>query len=358
MRLGLVCGLAALLASLLLMLIMLQTLGGAVDKPAERDLLTRAWILGPIVSAIVGIAIGGVCYALGNGVAARLTDLGLAVNKLGRGSAVVKVRIAGDDEVTSLGTSIQYLANDLSSMLAEQEQAGTLQAGFDPQVRALRDRALPANGLAAVDGFEVDAALATGSRGGLDYFGGCAKDAQAILYLVSAEGSGALAIYACRLARDELQRALDAGANARKALSHTNRVLHRVLPPAVCAKATVLELEGDEVKLYQAGARTPALRCAAGSSEEVVAEGLALGLDDGPVFEKQLRSTRVPVAQGVRVVLVNDAGGRHEGLRRLVQEHSPKNTAAFMNMVLGALEGDAGADGLREEVALVTAKRW
>jgi len=358
LRLGLIGGGAAMLMSLALMLVLVQTLGGAVDKPAERELLSRAWLLGPIVSVIAGLVIGGICFGLGSGVASRLTDLGLAVNKLGRGAAAVRVRISGDDEVTSLGTSLQYLANDLATMFAEQEKAGTLQAGFDPQVRVLRDRALPADGLPAVEGFEVDAALASGSRGGLDYFGSASKDGQAILYLVSAEGSGALSIYACRLARDELQRALDAGANGRKALSHTNRVLHRVLPPAVCAKATLVELGADEAKLYQVGTHAPVLRCAAGDIEELVAEGLALGLDEGPVFEKQLRSTRVPVAPGVRLVIVNDAGGRHESLRALVKEHSPKNTAAFMNMVLGTLETEAGGDGLREEVALVTAKRW
>lgn len=360
LRLGLIGGLAAAFASLVLMLVLVQTLGGAVDqdKPAEKDLLARAWILGPILCVIVGIVIGGVCFALGNGVAGRLTDLGLAVNKLGRASAAVRVRLSGNDEVTSLGTSIQYLANDLSAMFGEQEKAGTLQAGFDPQVRVLRDRALPAEGLANVEGFEVDAALAAGSRSGLDYFGGASKDGLAVVYLVSAEGSGALSVYACRLARDELQRALDAGANGRKALAHTNRVLHRVLPPSVCAKAALLELGADEIKLYQAGTHTPAVLCKAGTVEDVVAEGLALGLDEGPVFEKQLRSTRIDVAQGVRVVLTNDAGARHDDLWTLVKEHSPKNTAAFMNMVLGALEDEAGADGLREEIALVTAKRW
>ena len=83
-----------------------------------------------------------------------------------------------------------------------------------------------------------------------------------------------------------------------------------------------------------------------------------IGLDDGPVFEKQIRSTRIGVAPGVRLVLTNDAGHRHDGLRALVQEHSPKNTAAFMNMVLGTVESEAGSEGLREEIALVTAKRW
>ena len=148
------------------------------------------------------------------------------------------------------------------------------------------------------------------------------------------------------------------GPNARKALSHTNRVLHKQLPKGACAAACLLSLQDDEIKLYQAGFRPPLLVCAAGRVTEVHAEGLALGLDEGPVFEKGLRSTVVPVSQGVRVVLANDAAHRQEEFADLIVEHSPKHTAPFMNMVLGALESQAGEAGLREDVVLLTAKRW
>ena len=60
---------------------------------------------------------------------------------------------------------------------------------------------------------------------------------------------------------------------------------------------------------------------------------------------------------GVRLVLANEAALRLDEFRDLVTEHAPKHTAPFMNMVLGALEGDAGEGGLREDVVLLTAKR-
>ena len=357
LRMSLIAGPTAALLAVIVVVILIQVFGSGTPAPAP-DRVSRAWLLGLAFAGITGIVVGGVAWALANAVAARLTDLGLAVNKLGRGAVATRVRTSGNDEVTSLGTSIQYLANDLASMFEEQTKAGGMQVGFDPQVRALRDRALPQNGVDAPAGYEADAAIANGSRGGLDYFGGIGKEDFGVLYLVSAEGAGPLAVFAARMARDELQRALDAGANARKALAHTNRVMQRVLPPTVCARASLLELMPDEIKLYQVGMRTPALMCVAGRVEEVLAEGLALGLDEGPVFEKQLRSTKIPVAQGVRVVLVNDAAARLDDLRPLIQQHSPKNTGAFMNLVLAALEADAGDDGLREDVVMLTAKRW
>ena len=66
-------------------------------------------------------------------------------------------------------------------------------------------------------------------------------------------------------------RALEAGASARKALAHTNRVMHKKLPGGVCAKASLLELAPSEVKLYQAGFRAPLWICQAGEVLEISA---------------------------------------------------------------------------------------
>src|SRR5690606_23378302 len=180
----------------------------------------------------------------------------------------------------------------------------------------------------------------------------------AVAYVVSAEGAGPVAVYACRIARDEIVRALESGAGARKVLSHTNRVLHKKLPRGACAIASLIETNADGgAKLYQAGYRAPLWICRAGEVFETSAEGLALGLDEGPVFEKGLRSERIDLQPGVRLVQTNDAGVRMQDLLDLCREHSPKHTGPFMNLVLGALESDAGSEGLREDVLLLTVKR-
>ena len=197
-----------------------------------------------------------------------------------------------------------------------------------------------------------------GSRGGMDYFDCVVGDDGAVFFMVSNEGVGPVSAFAARMARDELMRALKVKVNARKALSHANRVLHKQLPGGACALACLVSLDQDEVKLYQAGFRAPLLVCSGGRGTEASAEGLALGLDEGPVFEKGLRPTKLPVSQGVRVVLANEAAHRLHEFVDLISEHSPKHTAPFMNMVLGSLEGGAGDAGLREDVVLLTAKRW
>ncbi|MBL9076939.1 MAG: SpoIIE family protein phosphatase [Planctomycetes bacterium] len=355
--LALACGIAGLVGGLLLAVGLVQNLAGGIDDPA---LVTRGWQVGLGLAALVAVVTALTGWILGGKIATRITDIGLAVGKLGRGGSEVRVRSAGDDEVGALGRSVQYLANDLAELLKSQEAAGgSALVSMDPLVKQLRDKTVPQR-LPGVAGYEIDGALANGSRGGLDYFDAVAiegEEPSVVLYLVSAEGHGALAVFACRLARDELQRALTAGATPRKALAHTNKVCKNHLPTGCCAKATLLQVTPQGAKLYQAGARSPLLICQRGEVLELNAEGIAIGLDDGPVFEKSLRPQEIAMSPGIRLVLGNDALHRSEGLLDLLRQHSPRHTNMFMNVVLGAIEQDAGEDGLREDVVLMTVKK-
>ncbi|MCR9246362.1 MAG: SpoIIE family protein phosphatase [bacterium] len=356
MGLALAMGGIGLLGGLLVMVAVVQNLGGAVPE-SESDAIGKAWGIGALMAAVCGgvCAIGG--WVLGSKIGSRVTDIGLAVSKLGRGGVEVRVRNSGNDEIFALGRSVQYLANDLAELLASQEDQGGGLVSMDPLVKQLRDKTVP-NQLAMVDGFEADGAIGNGSRGGLDYFDLVDQGEDgAVMFLVSAEGHGALAVYACRQARDELQRALSKNATPRRALAHTNKVLKQALPSGCCAKATLLQLKDGDAKLYQAGAQSPLLICQRGDVLELNAEGIALGLDDGPVFEKSLRPQEINMSPGTRLVLGNDAMHRSEGVLDLLRQHGPRHTNMFMNMVLGSIEQEAGDDGLREDVVMLTVKK-
>ncbi|MBL8723729.1 MAG: SpoIIE family protein phosphatase [Planctomycetes bacterium] len=342
---------------LLLTVAVVQNLSGAI---ADSAITNRGFLIGIGMAVLVGALCGLGGWVLGGKLATRVVDIGLAVSKLGRGGSEVRVRVGGNDELTALGRSVQYLATDLAELLKGQEQSGgAAMVSMDPLVKQLRDKTVP-NQFAAVDSYEVDGAIAPGSRGGVDYFDLVPMQGEepgAVFYLISAQGHGALSVYACRQARDELHRALTAAATPRKALAHTNKVLKQNLPSGCCAVATLVQVTAKGCKLYQAGARSPLLICQRGDVLELNAEGLALGLDDGPVFEKSLRPQEIDMTPGTRLVFGNDALHRSVGLLDQLRQLSPRHTTMFMNMVLGNFEQDAGADGLREEIVLLTVKR-
>ncbi|MBK8975082.1 MAG: SpoIIE family protein phosphatase [Planctomycetes bacterium] len=338
-RIALVCAAAAFAGTFLTVVL---------TGPAD----SREWVFGTAMSVLVTAVVGVLAWTQAGQVGGRVTELRLALSKLGRGRVELRLRVSGKDELAALGHEIQNLANDLDEVFKEIEAGAGTAATMDPAVRDFRDRTL-GEAMHQPQGYEVDGTVAAGTRGGLDYFGSVGN----ALYVVSAEGATSMSVLACRLARDELVRALETGAPARKALAHTNRAMHKRLPRGACAKASLLEFGDGEVKLYQAGYRAPLWICQAGEVLELAAEGIALGLDEGPVFEKGLRSQRIPVQFGVRLVQTNDAGVRMQELLDLVREHSPKHTTPFMHLVVGQLESGAGPDGLREDVLLATVKR-
>ncbi|MFN3241668.1 MAG: SpoIIE family protein phosphatase [Planctomycetota bacterium] len=355
-NLAIMCAIAGLLGGFLVTVAVVQNLASSIE---DADAVSKGWQVGLGLSLLCGVLCGGAAWMFGGKVATRITDIQLAVSKLGRGGSEVRVRFDGNDEVTKLGSSVQYLASDLAALLSEQDEAGGAPASMDPLVKQLRDKTVP-NAPPRVPGFEVDAAISNGSRGGLDYFDVVVNpedQSQAVAYVVTAEGQGPISVYACRLARDELERALQQGATPRRALAHTNKVMKKHLPSGACAVATLLQMHEGGCKLYQAGSHTPLLICQRGEVLELNAEGIALGLDDGPVFEKSLRPQEIEMSPGIRLVFGNEALLRSEGLLDLLPQHSPRHTNMFMNMVLGSIEQDAGDDGLREDVVLITVKK-
>jgi hypothetical protein len=350
------CALAGFFGGILVTFAVIQNIAGGLPNPEDAK---RGWPAGLGLSVLSGVLCGGAAMVLGGKLATRIGDVGLAVSKLGRGGSEVRVRVSGNDEVARLGQSVQYLATDLEALLSSQEDAGGAPVSMDPLVKQLRDKTVP-QAPPRVPGYEVDAAISNGSRGGLDYFDIIVNPenaAEAVAYVVTAEGHGAMAVYACRLARDEVHRALGQGATPRRALAHTNKVMKKHLPSGACAVATLLQMNSEGCKLYQAGARTPLLICQRGEVLELNAEGIALGLDDGPVFEKSLRPQSIEMSPGIRLVFGNEALLRAEGMLETLPQQSPRHTNMFMNMMLGAIEQDAGDDGLREDVVLITVKK-
>ncbi len=309
-RLALGTGIAAACGSALVVVLM---------QPAD----SREWLFGVLASVVVGSVVAVIAWSQGGAVGSRLTDLGLAAAKLGRGASEVRVRVTGNDEVTAVGRALQYLSSDLQAVFAEMDQGRGQSATMDPQVRELRDKTL-AEPLAEPEGFEVDGAVGAGTRGGGDYFGAIGD----VVYVVSPEGGSALSVLAARTARDEIARALEAGANARKALAHTNRVMHKKLPSGVCAKAALLELSPGEVKLYQAGFRAPLWICQAGEVLEISGEGARARARRGAGVREGAALAGDPVQPGVRLVQTNEAGARSQDLLDLVRAHSPKHTGA------------------------------
>ena len=118
-----------------------------------------------------------------------------------------------------------------------------------------------------------------------------------------------------------------------------------------------------------AGHKVPLLRVSAGDGNlrTVHPEGIALGLDRGPVFDRRLEVAEVPLEPHDRLLLYNsapvrlvNAQGRELGEKAFfarVLKHSPLSSFDFLKALRNDLLAFAGEDGVSRDISLVTISR-
>jgi sigma-B regulation protein RsbU (phosphoserine phosphatase) len=118
-----------------------------------------------------------------------------------------------------------------------------------------------------------------------------------------------------------------------------------------------------------AGHKLPLLRVARsdGKLRAVHPEGLALGFDKGPVFDRRLEVQTFPFEPGDRLVLVNtgtvavaDAKGAELGEKPLfaaVQRFAGHTSAEFLERLRSVLAAHAGSNPFPRDVSIVTIAR-
>jgi serine phosphatase RsbU (regulator of sigma subunit) len=108
-------------------------------------------------------------------------------------------------------------------------------------------------------------------------------------------------------------------------------------------------------------------RAAARRAEVVNPEGVALGLDAGPVFERSMQEAEVAIGPGDRLVLHTDGAvnvqnetGEEYGEARLyeaIQQKAPMNSQAFVNFVGSGIDQFHLTTPQNDDITISTVKR-
>jgi hypothetical protein len=103
------------------------------------------------------------------------------------------------------------------------------------------------------------------------------------------------------------------------------------------------------------------------ASARVTSEGIALGLDPGPVFDKTIAEKTVPLEKGDRIMLYTDgainakngAGAQYgeERFYYVVNREAPKNSAACVNFVANDVDLFHEGAPLMDDFSLVTVRK-
>jgi len=300
-----------------------------------------------------------------------LKGLARDLDQIGRGRLDLRVRVTGGGEVGFLQETADRMAKNLQ--LIQTTGSGDLDEALEKELdsagqihQSLRPADAP-----HVPGYEIETLSKIGRAIGGDYYDYLELDEHR-LALVIADCSESLrgvpAAMVMAMTRAYLKAAVDPDKSPGEWLKTVNRRLARDLKAgmAVTAQIVVLDHSTHQVLAVSAGHR-PLILWRGGKTATINPNGIALGLDIGPVFNKTLEEKRFALNRNDRLVLHTDgvisaanAHGEAYGDTRFqeaIRRQGAMNSAAFVNFIGGGVDKFLGTAEQDDDITVCTLKR-
>ena len=337
--------------------------------PQLEDLGGR--MRGLIVLVLLAVVAVGALVALvaANQISRPIRQLVEDVRQISRGNLAYRTRVAHKGEVGLLARSIDLMTRELET---------AQQAGVELSVREreldlasdVREALLPL-ATPLLPGYDLGAVRLSSANLGGDFHDFVERpDGCVGLLVCDVSGQGVPAALVGATARSYLRSELERTEDVAAAFQRVNRWLAGDVRRGmfVTALYALIEPQAARARVVCAGHKLPLLRYAAqdGTQRLVHPEGIALGFDKGPVFDRRLEVADVPLEPGDRLLLANsapvamtNAAGRELGEKAFygrVLKHAPLTTTPFLKALRADLEQFAG-ETIQADVSLVTAAR-
>lgn len=341
-----------------------------------EDVLLRLVL--PLTAVMVGAGVLLAIFA-GRTVTRPIPKLIDLVRDISHGRRAGRVNLAGTGELAHLGQALERMADDLEEARETELELSIRDRELElaAEVRlALLPLATPYVEGVDLGAFHLPAAeLAGAFHDFIELPGGRVG---CLVCDVSGEGAPAAIVGAMARAalRSALVRVTDyEGDELDQAFRAVNRELSSSLPRGHFATAlyAVIDPNQDRAIVACAGHRVPIMRFSAadGQLRSLQPEGLALGLDGGPIFERSLVLQDLEFEPGDRLVLSTQGacavaqpdGGElgERGLYKLVAHHAMGGTRGFLKGVRQTLQKALDPEdldaGFERAISLVTIVR-
>jgi serine phosphatase RsbU (regulator of sigma subunit) len=341
-----------------------------VDR--DRELADELFQLVVAAVALVVLVASIASWILANRVARPLRRIVDDVRTLAQGGGAQRYRerVKGGGEVVLLARALDRVGEELAVAHRAELELGLRERELElaEQVReALLPLTTPLVPDYDVGGMHLPGHELSGVFHDFYEYG----DGRVGLLVCEVLGEGVPAAIVGAIARTYLRGALTGLSDVGEAFAVVNRELARDLPRGVVVTAlfAVLQPEEGRATVACAGHRLPLVRTSAADGKLRVfqPEGVALGLDAGPVFERTLAVQDLEIAPGDRLVLATsgavttpDADGQELGERgyfTLLHQAASAPTHDFLRTVRRALEDRTGDEPRRTAISLVTVRR-
>jgi serine phosphatase RsbU (regulator of sigma subunit) len=349
----------------------------------------RAWVIldassiqtagaGLMTGMLIGVLIslflvGAASFLLCLGASKGVNRVAKALESVARGDLSVRISPSGPAEVQTLGRAADRAVKAFSVIQERaysQTDAAPIVVTAAP-IDGVDTSALLPSEPPRVDGYEIESVHKPSMEGANDYFDYIRVDHGKLGFVIAdMPHSGPKGAFIASTFR-ALMHAYGAGESSPAAvLSRVNRVMAGELKRGdhITAMYVVLDCDKGIASVASAG-HLPLVfwKLAKKGSALLNPEGIAIGLDKGPVFEKTVVDKRIKLENGDRIVLYTDGPLAAKNLDEeeygeqrfyyVVNREAPKNSAAFVNFV--ANEVDLFHEGAHQldDITIVTVRR-
>ena len=327
------------------------------------ELIVGIALLVVVVGALVSVIVA-------NQVGKPLEEIVDDIRQIARGDLWHRTHVRVGGELALLARTVDRMA-------------GSLQEAQDAQVElSVREREMAVAGevreaLLPEDTPEVPGHDLGGLHVGCPQPGGdfhdfiVLDDGRVGLLVCDVSGQGVPGALVGATARSYLRSELARGTDVAESFRRVNRYLARDVRRGMYVTAMYVLLDHAEgvADVVCAGHKVPLVRfCAEDARLRLVQpEGIALGFDGGPVFDRALEVAKVPLAPGDRLVLANtgpvvvtDPDGNELGEKafyKLILRHAAEDTRTLLRHLEVSLEKYADEEPFPNDISIVTVRR-
>lgn len=321
-------------------------------------------------TAIALLAAGIVALVTANKVARPISNLVNDVRTIANGNLDHRVRARGGGEVGLLASAIDRMTVSLRD--AQHAEVELSVREREREVALEIQGALHASTVSVPAGYLVASEQTSSEEHGGDFHASIeTPDGRTIYFVCDISGTGVPGALVGAMARGYLKSTLSQGGALDEALKTVNRMLAAEMRKGtfVTVLAAALDPESHELEVASAGHKLPLVHwhAADGTLRTIHPEGIALGFDKGPVFERGLQTKRIPMEPGDRVLLtgvgavgVLNADGEEIGEKRvykLFSRNAADDPADALDGLLTALEAYAGDEPFPTDVSAIVLGR-
>ncbi len=329
--------------------------------------------LAAVAAAAAGLAfVGGLVGALilAGGAKKALAQLSRDTDALAKGQLDTRVAVGGPGVVQHVAKNVQKIAALAASGAAAPPQVMVQEVVRAP-VQEINESLAPSKSFERPDELEVEATQKVSAEVGNDYYDVVNVDADHVgVFIADAPVRGVKSSMMMASIRALFRANCKGQTSPAEVLKAVNRgfAVDLARGSYVTAMYAVVNKTTGVCK-FACAQHLPLVfwKLAKKASARVASEGIALGLDPGPVFDKTIAEKAVQLDKGDRIMLYTDgainaknAAGAQYGEERfyyVVNREAPKNSAACVNFVANDVDLFHEGAPLMDDFTLVTLRK-